>query len=486
MSTIHVRSLKCYETEDYTGADECRIEIYINGEKTVLRHSLNDNETWQIDRQFEFTNEVIIKLYDEDSPDADDHLGTITIGNGNVQNATGKFTGDGANYSIFYDVFDNSTPSNTTQTTRLLKILDLYCKKNEDITGYDELRFEVYIDGVFREKIYSKLKNKQNWRINKEYTFSQSVQIKLWDEDFGLGDGDDFLGEVLINLTLGENKTAKFDLDDCDYTLTYTVCETTLTLGADTNQLLNEFKNSTLAGVWPNIDKTQLIDDMRAIIANPLRVNQGRAPLCGPAAVVYELVKREPARYIRICRELYEKGSFPTRSKTYSASSKLRNSKARSGVTPANWILMTTIIEYSNLILNIDADSWDLAYGSHELFMKEWVYEILLYDKVEWTSTYTYGEFDALRQAKRAYDSGGVAFFMIHSALVGNPPPLVSLVGNHWITYAGNLHIDEGTWYIWDSGHVKFDCYTWGQIRTVDTDEGTFEDYFFGVVTGER
>jgi hypothetical protein len=163
----------------------------------------------------------------------------------------------------------------------------------------------VYIDGVFREKIYKNLKKKQTWNIDKEYTFSQSVQIKLWDEDFGWGDGDDFLGETLINTSLGENKTAKFTLDDCDYTLTYSVRETTLVLENEFNQLLNEFEKSSAPGVWPNIDKTQLIDDIRAILANPLRVNQGRAPLCGPAAIVYELVRREPSRFVRICRSLY-------------------------------------------------------------------------------------------------------------------------------------------------------------------------------------
>lgn len=478
MSTIHIRSLKCHETEDYTGADECRLEIYVDGQRTDLKHDLNDNQTWQIDRQFDFNEGVQIKLYDEDSPDGDDHLGTINIDKSNIQNATLKFTGDGANYSLYYDVFDNSTPVTNTPITRLLRLTSLKCKENEDITGNDELRLEVYIDGVFREKMKCNIKDNQVWNIFKEYTFSQSVQIKLWDEDFGWGDGDDFLGETLINTSLGENKTSKFDLDDSDYTLTYSVSETSLTLENTANQLLDEFKKSGASGVWPNIDKTHLIDDISAIIANPLRVNQGRAPLCGPAAVVYELVKREPARFIKICRDLYEKGSFSTRTKTYSASSKLRESKVRSGITPANWMLMTTIVEYSNLILNIDADSSDLAYGSHELFMKEWIYEILLYDRVDWTSTYSYGEFDALRQAKNAYDNGGVAFFVIHAALIGNPPPLVSLVGNHWVSYAGNLEIDEGEWYIWDSGHVKFDCYTWGSIRSVSTDEGTFEDYF--------
>jgi hypothetical protein len=490
MSILHIRSLKCYETEDWTGADECRLEIYVDGNKTVLRHSLNDNETWQVDRQFEFSGSVQIKLYDEDSPDEDDHLGTITLGKDSVQNATGKFTGDDANYSLFYDVFDNSSPSDPSitipSTARLLKLIKLDCKKNEDITGYDELRFEVYIDGVFREKICKDLKKKQTWDIDMEYTFSHIVQLKLWDEDFGWGDGDDFLGEALINTNLGENKSVKFTLDDCDYTLTYSVFETTLFVENDVNQLLNEFEKSSAPGVWPKIIKDELIKDIRAIVAAPLRVNQGRAPLCGPAAIVYELVRREPSRFVRICRSLYEKGSFQTRSKTYSASSKLRNSKVRSGVTPCNWMIMATIVEYTNLIFNIEADSWDGAFASLDFFLKEWTYEILLFDRVEWAPTYAFGEFDAIKKAKKVYDNGGVAFLFVHSALVGNPPPLVSVVGTHWIVYAGNLELDEGKWYIWDSGHVKFDCYTWGKIKTVDVDEGTFEDYFFGVVTGQR
>lgn len=123
----------------------------------------------------------------------------------------------------------------------------------------------MYIDGVFREKIYKNLKKKQTWNIDKEYTFSQSVQIKLWDEDFGWGDGDDFLGEALINTSLGENKSVKFTLDDCDYTLTYSVCETTLVVENDVNQLLNEFEKSSAPGVWPNIIKDELIKDIRAI-----------------------------------------------------------------------------------------------------------------------------------------------------------------------------------------------------------------------------
>src|SRR5690606_16350451 len=65
--------------------------------------------------------------------------------------------------------------------------------------------------------------------------------------------------------SLGENKSVKFTLDDCDYTLTYSVCETTLVVENDVNQLLNEFEKSSAPGVWPNIIKDELIKDIRAI-----------------------------------------------------------------------------------------------------------------------------------------------------------------------------------------------------------------------------
>jgi len=43
---------------------------------------------------------------DEDSPDADDFLGRVSIGTGLVSHATASFTGDDANYKLWYTVAD--------------------------------------------------------------------------------------------------------------------------------------------------------------------------------------------------------------------------------------------------------------------------------------------------------------------------------------------------------------------------------------------
>jgi len=74
---------------------------------------------------------------------------------------------------------------------------------------------------------------------------------------------------------------------------------------------------------------------------------------------------------------------------------------------------------------------------------------------------------------------------MIHTAMLGRPDPLIGHP-NHWVTLTGGVKINEGVWYRWDSGHVEFDCYSWGDIFHVSLGEGAFEDYMWGVVTGER
>ena len=46
------------------------------------------------------------------------------------------------------------------------------------------------------------------------------------------------------------------------------------------------------------------------------------------------------------------------------------------------------------------------------------------------------------------------------------------------------MSIDNGVWYIWDSGSIHFKCFSWDSVHTVDLEEGPFEDYMWGLVTG--
>lgn len=480
---LHIKSLKCYETEDSFGADEAKLIIDVDGVKTVLKRSLNDNQSWNINREFSFSTRASVSLYDEDDPDDDDHLGTVNISKNEIWNATAKFTNHGANYSLFYDVKDPEKKQE--EVFRKLTLMSIKCDDTEDYLGADELRLEIYVDGAYVGKSNRSLNTGQTWNINKSYNYTNNVEIKLWDEDTDWWDPDDLLGHVVINTNLASRGMKRFKLDDSDYTLIYKVETAQQVFEPAVSDLINEFSRSTARGVWPKINKADLIRDIKSIVIDPLRINQGAAPLCGPAAILYELAKSSPKRFVEMCRKCYETGTINGRKKNYSASSTLRNSKVKNNVTPANWMMQATLVEASNLLLDVDASDDGLASSSTPSNLQEWTKEILLYDRVDYISTLAWGEFDAMREVARAYRDGGVAFMMVHSSMVGNPTPFIYYM-SHWISYAGKLHIDNGNPFIHDSGHISFDSYTWGRIVPVSLSEGRFEDAFFGVVIGYK
>lgn len=55
---------------------------------------------------------------------------------------------------------------------------------------------------------------------------------------------------------------------------------------------LAEFEKSNTPGVWSNLDKNQILADMRSRILDPFQVNQGGQPFCRPTSIFFELVHR--------------------------------------------------------------------------------------------------------------------------------------------------------------------------------------------------
>ena len=248
---------------------------------------------------------------------------------------------------------------------------------------------------------------------------------------------------------------------------------------------MTQFEQSTQSGVWPHILKNDLIANIRAAVAEPLTIHQKYTPLCGPASIVYELVSRQPHRYIQICQQLYETGWFQGRTKEVKPSQTLLQSQipknpepGGTDIRPADWMLLATLRDVENLLFPVDADSGQLVMGITTPWeMKGWAFEILEFNQIAYESTYTYGEIDAMRLAETALNNGGVAFLMIDAAMLRNEEPFIAYP-THWVSFLGKLTID--------SHHIKFDCYSWGVEKHVDLDEESFEDYMWGVVTGER
>ncbi len=252
---------------------------------------------------------------------------------------------------------------------------------------------------------------------------------------------------------------------------------------------LNTFRDSDDAGVWPHLDKTAIISEMRSRLHNPFRVNQGQQPFCGPASVLFELIRKFPLRYVELCQSLYETGGFQAQTRQIQASESLRQaSQGELRMGPADWMVLATLRESENFLFPVEPNAPELVRnlaGMTKFWeMKGWVREILGYSRVEYFHTYVLRDLAALKKSQEILDQGGVALGLITAENLLSKNKSRITVPNHWIALVGNVEIQKGTFWKHDSGHVSFDVFTWAKRVTIDANEGVFEDAFWGVVLG--
>lgn len=105
---LTLKTIYCKSTEDWAGSDECELRIFTDGSGVPLklRKDLNDGQTWSLNRTFSFNKTLKIELWDLDSPDSDDLLGTlmITSTTSGGTNISRRFTRDDADYTVTYDL----------------------------------------------------------------------------------------------------------------------------------------------------------------------------------------------------------------------------------------------------------------------------------------------------------------------------------------------------------------------------------------------
>jgi hypothetical protein len=309
-----------------------------------------------------------------------------------------------------------------------LSLESLRCIEKETASGPDHCRLEVFTDGVLEMPLRRDLDEEETWPIQHPYLFEEQIKVKLWDEDWP--DPDDLIDTVFIGAHTCQDSTVSMTGDGADYRLAYRVAQRVLPRDFDLAlREISLFEASNAPGVWPHIPKSALIEDIKSTVEEPLSVNQNRTPLCGPTAIVYELVARDGGyglrpqkkRYVQLCRQLWETGRIGARSIDIEPSDDLRKSALcpEDKLSPADWMLIASLRDAENLWEDVEGEVGHFEGYTFPGAMKTWIFEILGFDDADWESCFFSGEIDAIKQAHSVWSKGGVAFLLIHSSLLG-------------------------------------------------------------------
>jgi len=225
---LMLESLRCSETEDWTGADE----TYLRANNILVwgPESMNDGDRKTLAgvEPIEFRGSVRLDLYDKDGSvpsDDDDHLGNFLVTAADKGRGTLRctFDRDDASYTLEYRV--EEMPPEEQPVDYRLRLVSLKCHETEDVTGADEVY--LHVDNVLRWGPLSINDGETRSLAGvDEIAFRKSAALDLFDRDGDAWyDDDDHIAKVILSGADAKQgiRECSFEGDGARYTLRYEV-----------------------------------------------------------------------------------------------------------------------------------------------------------------------------------------------------------------------------------------------------------------------
>lgn len=185
MSTITLHTLTCFEPEDAViDGDELLLRIFTDGEHVeTLERDMTVGDTWAIDRTYSFANDIKITLYDDDWPDADDHLGMAQLLGAvlPVPLASFAFTNDDADYALTYTIDVPNPSSGSPQTLTDISVRRFLSRLGRGVMDDSRHQSRIGSISVFRigEELIS-FRDTANRHMPQDGAKSNTTSLRRW------------------------------------------------------------------------------------------------------------------------------------------------------------------------------------------------------------------------------------------------------------------------------------------------------------------
>ena len=227
------------------------------------------------------------------------------------------------------------------------------------------------------------------------------------------------------------------------------------------------------SGPWKNVSWTEVRDRALHLVFEPHHLQQGKLPLCGPAAIVNTLISSNPPGFAAIVRDIFTTGTWDGRSV----------SEELLGATPQetdtlDWMVLSAIRDAENLTLDYEGTAAETVAGmTPPGEMVSWMTKVLHCTDVERLTSYGWGEGSNTAEINSRLTADSVIYMLVdsdrlqHSSAGANVP-------DHWIRLLSPI-VPLG-----ESG-VMFKAFTWGSEMAFEfKDVDGYEDVLFEFVIG--
>ena len=270
---------------------------------------------------------------------------------------------------------------------------------------------------------------------------------------------------------------------------------------------------SGTANAWSHLNLATIVGEISDRLRDPLIMKQQKTGLCGPFAILMELARRDPVRYVIAARELLETGALHCPGgRVITAESELRQEPLTQVQTgQVDWLLGATLRDDENIWEDVDDDANGLETMTFWTEQRGWIRDVLDLSGGDWETCFWWGDVDCMKQAEAAVKAGGVAHLLIDANMLTPEPndseedmwlrrsyheagkkptafpqnPTHSqdddLPPDHWVAYLGGLNLGSDPD---DDDPITVLLWSWGSRFEVTGTVEAFTEYLYGVATG--
>lgn len=242
-----------------------------------------------------------------------------------------------------------------------------------------------------------------------------------------------------------------------------------------------------------NVTRNQVVTSLNALINQPDKLDQGRLNLCGPAAMLRVVLRRDPTFVANFVIDLVEKGKANWGPRQVKPGSDLRNQTFQKSWGPdaAEWVAMSSLRDDENWFFDFEGTPDESLSGATTPGeIEDWLMETGLYTSVRDEANLVLNE-DKEHLTGLTLDNNHDNLLLIHSHLLrnaplkGEPPGgaspskksdefILRSFPNHWVVRASRA--SEA------AGRIKVDVWSWGNIYALDVPVPTLEANYYGAV----
>jgi hypothetical protein len=252
-------------------------------------------------------------------------------------------------------------------------------------------------------------------------------------------------------------------------------------------QMIDDFETSERPSAWKQIrDRGGFASQLRERVNDPFSISQGSSGTCGPATLVFNMLRAEPVNYVTLATSLFNFGGATLRKWQLRPDKELRDSACPSDIAEADWIVLASIRDSENWFFDfLPSTRAATAAGTTLSEIEDWFYKTG-YTDVKRNQIYVNIQHNTKPNLKESLDlynkNYQVVWFICASCIDSEIPD--SINPNHVVVLAGDFTPPMN-----DTAQISIPIFTWGKKmnlpRSGGLNYGQFLDQYYGYVAGK-